>query len=145
MAQSDVNKSIINITEMSILKPAPDSFDLDMTSVLTSKSKYHPQLDAFTGSLYLEDSDVALAQIEVPPVKANNGSESHITQRVQIANMDQYTQYTKTVLHSEEYTISLKGRGGLEQGSLPKTTVDYNQRITMKGTVETLKDLENFG
>ena len=120
---------------MSILNPTADSFDLEATTVLTTHSKYHPQLDAFNASLYLEDSDTPFAYIEVPPVKANNGAESHIKQTVQIANMDQYTEYATTVLKSDEYTMTLKGSGGLKEGSFPKTTVDYNKKINMKGTI----------
>jgi hypothetical protein len=118
---------------MSILNPTPNSFDLELTDILTSHSKYKPQLDAFNASLYLENSDTAFAHIEIPAMKAVSVVKTTIKQTVQIADMDQYTQYAKTVLSSEEYTMVLKGRGGLKEGGFPKTDVDYNKKITMKG------------
>lgn len=118
---------------MSLSDPAPDSFSLELDSVLSTTSKYHPKLAAFNGSLHLKDSDTAFAYLDIPEVKAENGTESHVNQRVQIADMTEFTKYTMTVLGTEEFSIYLKGRGGLQQGGLPKTTVNYNKEITMKG------------
>lgn len=118
---------------MSLSDPAPDAFTLELNSVLSTTSKYHPELAAFNGSLHLKDSEAAFAYLDIPEVKAENGTESHISQRVQIADMTEYIKYTKTVLGTEEFSIYLKGRGGLQQGGLPKTTVNYNKEITMKG------------
>lgn len=42
--------------------------------------------------------------------------------------------YTKAVLGSEEITIDLKGRTTIHISGLPSTDVDYNKKITMKGT-----------
>jgi len=133
LAQREVNKSVLNITSMSLSDPAPDSFTLELESVLSTTSKYHPELAAFNGSLHLNDSDTAFAYLDIPKVKAENGTESHVNQRVQIADMAEFTRYTMTVLGTEQFAIYLKGRGGLQQGGLPKTTVNYNKEITMKG------------
>lgn len=140
LSQKEVNKSILNITSMSLSDPAPDAFTLELNSVLSTTSKYHPELAAFNGSLHLKGSEAAFAYLDIPEVKAENGTESHINQRVQIADMTEYIKYTKTVLGTEEFSIYLKGRGGLQQGGLPKTTVNYNKEITMKG----LNSLKGF-
>lgn len=118
---------------MSLSDPAPDSFTLELDSVLSTKSKYHPTLAAFNGSLHLKDSDPAFAYLNIPEVKAQNGTESHIDQRVQIADMTEYTKYVMTVLGTTQYSIFLKGRGRIQQGDLPKTSVNYNNEISMKG------------
>lgn len=133
LSQKEVNKSVLSITSQSVSDPAPDSFSLELNSVLNTTSKYHPDLAAFNGSLHLKGSDTAFAYLDIPEVKADNGAESHVSQRVQIADMTEYIKYTMTVLGTEEFTIYLKGRGGLQQGGLPKTTVNYNKEITMKG------------
>ncbi|KAK5061546.1 hypothetical protein LTR84_008090 [Exophiala bonariae] len=143
LAQKEVNKGVLNITSMSLSDPAPDSFTLELDSVLSTTSKYHPELAAFNGSLHLKDSDPAFAYLDIPKVKAENGTVSHVDQRVQIADMTEYTKYTMTVLGTEEYSIYLKGRGGLQQGGLPKTNVNYNQKITLKGK-SSLNSLKGF-
>jgi Protein of unknown function (DUF3712) len=81
----------------------------------------------------LEDNDTPFLQFRIPAVKAVNGTETQIKQRVQIDHLDAFTEYTKTNLRSEEYTVHLRGKGGLKQGSLPHTTVHYNQKIKTKG------------
>lgn len=118
---------------MALLNPAPDSFDLQLDNMFISHSGMSAHLDKFTGDLRLPDSDKAFCRINVPSITAANGSIAHIEQRVQIADHDQFNEYAKTVLLSDEYSIYLKGKGGFKYGSLPKTNVKYNKKITMKG------------
>jgi len=132
-AQSTINKSKLEVTSQSLLNPAPDAYDLQLNSVFLSNSSLHAQLDAFQADLCLEGSDVPFAQLSVPAVKAANGSETHVSQRIQIHNTDEFNEYAKTSLLSKEYTIYLKGKGGLKYGGLHKTTVKYNEKITMQG------------
>lgn len=134
LAQSNINKSTLGLLSESITNPSPNSIDLDLRSVILSNSSRHPQLDAFDGSFHLEDSDTPFLQFRIPAVKAENGTETQVSQRVEITNLDAFTEYTRTTLVSEEYTVRLRGKGGLKLGSLPKTTVNYNQKITTKGT-----------
>lgn len=133
MAQSQVNDSTLAVVSESILNPAPDSFDLDLVSQLVTSSSHHPELEAFEASLYLDGSDVPFISFDTPAIKANNGTESHVQQRVQIQNMDEFTKYTMVTLGSDQYKVYLRGKGGLKLGSLPKTTVDYNQEIDVQG------------
>ena len=119
---------------MALLNPTPDSFDLDLVSVLGSKSSFHPQLDAFNASVYLPGSPAPIMSIEIPAVKARNGAVTTIKgQHITIANLEGFTKYTAAVLGMETVTLLLQGRTGLKEGSLPKTTVDYNKTVTMTG------------
>lgn len=138
LAQKEINKSTLEVTALSLTNPAPDSFDLELTTVLHTDSKYHPNLDAFNGSLQLQDSDVPFAYLNIPAMEAGDGVESQVSQRVQIANLTEYTKYVATTLGTEEYSIFLKGKGGLKQGGLPNTNVDYNKEIKMKGKTHPL-------
>ena len=133
MAQKNVNEATLDVVSESITNPAPDSFDLDLVTQMVTTSKYHPDLEAFEGSLYLEGSDVPFVSFTTPAIKAENGAEGHVQQRVQIQNMTEFTHYTMVALGSKTYTVYLRGNGGLRLGSLPKTTVDYNQKIEIAG------------
>lgn len=94
----------------------------------------HAQLDAFEADLCLNGSNVPFAQLSIPALEAANGTEEHVSQRVQITNKQQFFDYAKTSLLSEEYVVYLRGKGGLKYGKLQKTTVNYNEKITLKGT-----------
>lgn len=107
---------------------------MDLDSIFLSNSSRHANLDAFEADLCLEDSDIPFAQLSIPAIKAANGTHEHVSQTVQIKNKDQFYDYAQTQLLSEEYTVYLKGKGGLKLGGLPKTTVKYNDKIVLKGT-----------
>lgn len=138
MAQSNVNDSTLRVVSESILNPSPEAFDLDLVSELQTSSKYHPTLDAFEASLYLEGSDVPFASFNTPSIKAENGAENHVKQRVQIQNMTEFTKYTMVTLGSDQYKVYLKGNGGLKLGGLPQTSVDYDQEIEVQGVLTRL-------
>lgn len=121
------------VTSQSLLDPAPDHFHLDLDSVFLSNSSLHAKLDAFEADLCLEDSDIPFAQLSIPPIDAANGTHESVSQEVQIKNKDQFYAYAQTQLLSEEYNVYLKGKGGLKYGKLQKTTVKYNDKITLKG------------
>lgn len=134
LAQSAVNDSTINITSMALLNPSPDSFDLNLVSVLGTKSAVHPELDAFNASVYLPGSASPIMSIEIPAVKSRDGAVTTITgQHITIADIEGFTKYTAAVLAMETVTLILHGRTGLKEGSLPKTTVNYNKTVTMTG------------
>ena len=136
-AQAAVNSSTINITSMALLNPTPDSFDLNLVSVLGSKSSFHPQLDAFNASVFLPGSSAPIMSIEIPAVKAQDGAVTTVKgQHINIADLEGFTKYTAAVLGMETVTLLLQGKIGLKEGSLPKTTVDYNKTITMTGMLQ---------
>jgi hypothetical protein len=133
ISQSTINKSKLIVTSESILNPAPDSFDLQLSNLFLSNSSMHAKLDAFEAGLYLEDSEVPFAQLSIPTIQAANGSEVNVNQHVQIQNPEQFDAYARATLLEKEYNIYLKGKGSLKYGGLPKTTVKYNENITMTG------------
>lgn len=118
---------------MAILQPAPDAFNLELSSMFLTNSSLKSHLDPFLAALSLEENSPPYVRFEVPEIEASNGSEAHVAQRVQIADKDEWNKYAATVLSSEEYSIYLKGKGGLKYGKLPKTTVKYDKKVTLKG------------
>jgi hypothetical protein len=108
---------------------------LDLYTVLLSDSSQEPTLYAFDASLYLGDSDKAFSGFTVPETAGSNGTIAHVKQRVLIGDVDQFTQYTITVLQNETYVLHLKGKGDLKLGGLPKTSVNYDKTIEQSGMV----------
>ncbi|KAI9679922.1 MAG: hypothetical protein M1817_004937 [Caeruleum heppii] len=136
IAQKGVNESTLEIKSMQLTNPTSTSFRLQQEEVLRSDSKYHPQLDSFNASLFLESTlpDIKpFAYVQVPAVKSTGEVSFTLDQVVEIADLEQFTEYTKLVVDSEEYRLAIRGRPVLHQGSFPETTVDYNEVVTLKG------------
>lgn len=136
LARNQIKDSKLNVTSMTILNPTPDSVDMSFQQVFISDSKYHPTLYPFNASFYLLDgaNNPPFASIQTPQIQAGNGVVSNVpSQKVNITHLNEFTRYVLLSLASEEFTIALRGRGDLKQGILPKTTVDYDTNITMKG------------
>lgn len=131
IAQRDVNRSTLEITEMEITDPAPDSFHIRLTQVIGSKSSHHPNLDAFEAKISLPEKEPFMS-LQVPPVKAEDGAIAKIDQDASLPDGDAFAEYALAVMKQEEVKMIVKGKTGLKLGSLPKTTVTYDKTVTMK-------------
>ena len=112
--------------------------------MLRSYSRYHPELDSFNASLFLEGTEPDIkpfAFVQVPKTKALPESPITIDQVVPIADLTQFTNYAKLVLASETYRLAIRGRPTLREGSYPAIKVDYNEVVTLKG-LNSLKGLD---
>ena len=121
---------------MELTNPTGESFHLHQNQVLHSYSQYHPHLDGFNASLFLEDTEpniIPFAYVQVPPVQALSSAPVTIDEDIQITNLAQYTLFTKMVLTNEEYRLAIRGRPVLHEERYPARAVNYNQVITMKG------------
>lgn len=135
IARSAADESTLDVTAMAITDPAPHHVTLSFEQVFYTNSSYRPTIYPFNASFYLPDSDIPFASVETPQLQGGNGTASVVPpQTVNITHPTQFTEYVLLALESKEFTIALKGTGGLKQGSLPETTVDWNKNITLKGT-----------
>ncbi|KAI9758672.1 MAG: Na+ ATPase [Chaenotheca gracillima] len=136
IAQSNVNDSGLEIDSMVLSDPTPNSFHLHQEGAITSDSTYHPKLDSFNVSLFIADGSpnpTTFAYVEQPSVQSGSHVPITIDETVQIADLDEFTKYSVTVMNSEEYQLGVSGRMGLHEGKFPATTVDYNKVVTLKG------------
>ncbi|KAI7363379.1 hypothetical protein KC336_g21586, partial [Hortaea werneckii] len=135
IAQDGINSATLHITSQEVLNPTPDHVDVSLTSRFITDSSYHPDLEAFNASLYLQGRDQSFINLGIPDIDgAKNGTVVQVDQKAAvIGNRDEFERYCETTLGSEEYTVFLTGSGGLRQGSLPSTNVEYNNSVTIKG------------
>ena len=134
---------MLEIQSMTISNPTEDTFQLDQTSIARSDSSYHPQLDAFNASLSIADgqSDAKpYAYIIIPAIHATKAATVLVNQTVQIADMEQFIDYSTLVVNSEELQLGVQGWTSLHEMSYPQTTVNYNKNVTMKG-IHTIDEL----
>ncbi|KAJ5754017.1 uncharacterized protein N7511_008170 [Penicillium nucicola] len=140
IAQDAVNDSTLNITEMVISNPTPDSFQLNQTQVLGSKSPYHPHIYEFDAAVSLAGAAAPFTTVRVPGVKSVDGVQIHVDQMVDLSDTAAFGDYATAVMLNEQVELNIYGTPGLKQGALPKTTVTYNKTVVMKG----LNKLEGF-
>ncbi|EFQ99834.1 hypothetical protein MGYG_02846 [Nannizzia gypsea CBS 118893] len=133
LAQEDVTDSTLTIADMQTTNPRPDALHVKVTQVIGSKSKYHPTLDPFDAKVYLEGQQDAFMTLNTPEVKADDGVKAIIDQEVPIENSDAFAEFSKAIMLSEELKLKVIGKTKLKLGSLPKTDVDYDKVVTLKG------------
>ncbi|KAF2236598.1 hypothetical protein EV356DRAFT_442974 [Viridothelium virens] len=136
IAQSQLNKSTLNITMQQITNPTPTSVQLAQMAIAGNPSSYHPNLDGFQAALFLEDTEPNIqpfGYIEIPPLHATRYTGITTNQTLNITNMDQFTAYNNLGLTTKTYRVALRGRTKLHEMKFPTTTVDFNQVVTLNG------------
>jgi Protein of unknown function (DUF3712) len=135
IAQSDVNKSSLNITTLAFSNPTPSSIGANQTQVLTNKASYHPTIYAFNASISLVGATAALSSALIPRIQANNGAVINVDTTLALdASSDAVTNFTMAVLGAETFALNFYGTPELKEGALPKEKVTFNKTVTMTGT-----------
>lgn len=139
IAQDGVNDSSLEFTELDFTDPTLDSIVITQNGILHSPSMYTPTLDPFNASTYVVSPNGTygaepMVVITMPRIHAHHpqGPVSIDKQKVSILSLDQLSAYATAVLSQEYVTTALVGKTRLHLGSLPDTTVHYNQTSTYK-------------
>jgi hypothetical protein len=131
-AQREINSSTIEVVSQEVTNPHPDSIHLKLNTLIKSDSSYHPRIDGFRAGLSLEGQEPFL-YIDIPEVKSEAETPVTVDQEVKLANQNAFSEYTKTVLNSEEFSVRLDGKTNIHLSGLPTMDVNYNKIVTMKG------------
>ncbi|EMD66943.1 hypothetical protein GGP41_005427 [Bipolaris sorokiniana] len=132
IAQREINASTIEVLSQEVTNPHPDGIHLKLDTVIRSDSNYHPKIDGFRGALSIAGQEPFL-YIDIPEVKSKAETPVTVDQELKFANKDAFSNYTKLVLGSEEFSLNLDGKTNIHLGSLPTMDVNYNKVVTMKG------------
>lgn len=139
IAQSDVNKSHLEVTELQFLNPTPNSVVLTQRVILHSPSKFTPTLDAFSAASYLVTNGTygpaPMVYIPMPEIHALHPVSNHSVEnkKVDIVNLEQLSVYASAILSNEYVETALVGRTPLHLGALPSTVINYNTVTRYKG------------
>lgn len=133
IAQTDVNNASLNVTSLVFSDPTPDTIHVNQTQVLGNKAIYHPKIYSFNASLGLAGSPVPVSYATVPETQSNDGQVVIVDATLQLHNIDAATNFTKAVLASDTWDLSVYGRPQLKEMVLPISTVTFNKTIEMKG------------
>ncbi|KAF2146601.1 uncharacterized protein K452DRAFT_314850 [Aplosporella prunicola CBS 121167] len=135
-AQSEMNKATIEIGYQGISNPKSNSIHLRLNTTVESHTSYHPDLEAFNASLFLENTEPDIkpfGYITIPKTHVESNNKINIDQELPVTDMDQFFAYNKMVINSEEFRLAVRGKPKLKLGGLPKYKVNYNKVVTMKG------------
>jgi hypothetical protein len=137
-AQSEINSSTLEVTSQEVTDPVADGVNLKLDSVIRSGSSFHPTIDGFRAGLSLKDQEPFL-YIDIPQAKSE--AETHVTvnQEVKFASAERFSNYTMTVLASQEFEVYLNGKTKLHLSGLPAMDVDYNKVVKMQGEFHRLQ------
>ncbi|KAI1976568.1 hypothetical protein LOZ53_003141 [Ophidiomyces ophidiicola] len=133
LAQRDVNRSTLDVTNMDITNPGPESFRIKLRQVIGTKSAFHPKLDGFPAQVFLDGSSTAFLHLNVPPVKAVNGAVAEIEEDVNIRSANAFTDFALAVMKKDSVGMKISGKTMLKLGALRKTPVNYDKVVTLKG------------
>ncbi|KAJ5780341.1 hypothetical protein N7457_005501 [Penicillium paradoxum] len=133
IAQDAVNDSTLEIKEMIVSDPTPESIQLEQFQIIGTDSPFHPKIYEFDAEVSLSGASTPFGTVVVPAVKSKDGAEVHVEQKLDLTDVDAFGEYNKAVMLNEEFSMNVYGKPGLKQGALPKTTVTYNKTVTMKG------------
>jgi hypothetical protein len=139
IAQSGVNKSKLELTDMEFLNPTPNTVTLTQKAILHSPSIYTPTLDPFNASLWLVTNgtfaSAPMNQLLMPTIHATHptSNASVIGQTVAIENQDQITEFAKQLLTQVNVTTALTGKTKLHEGHLPVLNINFNTTVTYAG------------
>lgn len=131
-AQREINRSTIEVTSQDVTDPHSDSIRLKLNTLIKSNSSYHPRIDGFRAGLSLKGQKPFLF-VDIPGVKSEKEVPVTVDQNVQLPNVTAFTQYTKTVLASEEFDVYMNGKTNIHLSGLPTMDVNYNKVVRMKG------------
>lgn len=88
--QSEINKSTIEVTNMEVTNPTPDTVRLKMDNTIRSDSHYHPKLDAFRASLSL-DGQEPFVYMDIPEAKSQKETFVTVDQQVSFESLEKFT------------------------------------------------------
>jgi hypothetical protein len=139
IAQHDVNRSHLELTELQFLNPSEKTLTLSQKAILHSPSMYTPTLDPFNASLYLvtngQYASTPMSMLTMPRIHALHPQSNATVEAQQVDILDQaeVAAYATAIMTQEEVTTALVGRTKLHEGKLPVTWVNYNTTLTYKG------------
>ena len=136
MAQQAVNKSWLEVKTITVTDPSNETVHMQQDAILHSSSIFTPTLDAFDASLFLENTEPNIkpfATLRLPKVHSTKSTPVGVDQKVTIQDMNQFIEYSKTIMNSETFRVAFRGKTQLHLGGLPVQNVDYNEVLTLKG------------
>jgi hypothetical protein len=136
IAQKQIDDAKMAIETQIVSNPKPDEVTLHIVSRITTGSIFRPDLDAFTASLFMEETEPNIkvfGQITIPQTHATKNFTQTVTQRMKILDMDEFIKYNIKVLSAKSFRLGVRGRTKLHLGAFPVNPIDFNKAPDLQG------------
>jgi hypothetical protein len=136
IAQGEINKAVMTITEQIVADPKPDMITLHVVSQIETHSIFKPDIESFNVSLFLEDTmpDIKpFGMITIPQVHADPIIKQTVTQQVRILDQEQFNKYNLLVTQAKSFRLALRGKTRIHLGALPVSPVNFNKVVDVVG------------
>jgi len=136
IAQKGIDDSKLTLMSEVVSNPRPGAVHINMTTLAANGNIFHPTLDAFNASLFLENTEPDIkpfGYITIPKLHAGKESTVVVDQELEIADQAQFAAYNVMVLTSDTYRVAVRGRTNLHLGRFPVIKINFNKVITSKG------------
>jgi len=136
IAQDKLDEAKLNIDGVNILETEPDNYRMEVNSTITTDGKIHADVDAFTGTMYLEGIEprLAFATLDFPATTAEKHQTVNVSQHVTIADMDAFTTFNVWFTNNETVQISVEGDTKVKpQGLDRKYDVKFRKTLDVSG------------
>ncbi|KAE8353018.1 hypothetical protein BDV28DRAFT_115330 [Aspergillus coremiiformis] len=140
IAQGNIDDSALEVKSMVISDPTPNSFHVNQTQIVKTKSIFHPTIYSFNASVGLLGAAAPFATVTIPQLKSRDGEEVLVDQRLDLTDVSAFGDFATAAIQNEYLYVNVYGKPELRQRGLPKITVAYNKTATMKG----LNKLQGF-
>lgn len=89
-AQKEINSSTLEVTNMEVTNPQPNSVHLKIDNTIRSDSSYHPRIEAFRAGLSLEGQEPFI-HIDIPEAKSEGVTYITVDQDATFDSLDRFT------------------------------------------------------
>ncbi|KFX97979.1 hypothetical protein V490_02519 [Pseudogymnoascus sp. VKM F-3557] len=136
IAQLVLNKSNLLISSVGLSNPAPNSNELSLKASIKLATPLTVHIDPIPLDLFMNDGSkniVPYTKVVLPENTLHGNSTLSFTdQPAKILNRDIFTEFVRTAMFSEEFTLSVAGPTHAHVGKL-KANVNLRKNLKLKG------------
>lgn len=137
IAQQKINESELHIDGISITSPQADQYTMSINATIKSDAGgISATLDAFNGTMYLEDLEPhsPFATIEFPKSSSGGSQTVNVSQVMPVSTSPAFTTFNKWLMANESLRITVTGDTTLHVAGLANSyAVTYKQTVIFKG------------
>ena len=136
LAQQRLDDSTLVIDGIAVSNPQTNSITMSINATIGSDGSISADLDAFNGTMYLEDLGPAtpFATIAFPASKAGGTKTINVTQELPVTNDPAFGTFNKWLVANESVRITVRGDTFIHVAGIYKAfPVVYKKTFDLKG------------
>ncbi|KFA66308.1 hypothetical protein S40285_01865 [Stachybotrys chlorohalonatus IBT 40285] len=136
IAQDRVDAADLEIVGIAITQTHRDGYTMEIDTILQTDGSIQAKIDPFQGSIYLEDQEphTPFVRVNFPETSGERRQEIHVSQAVDIDDMDRFTTFSTWFINNETLRITVDGTTHVQPRGLPrKYEVQFKKTLEVNG------------